>query len=208
MDEVEIKFERENLSGIVPVGSYLLDAAKRMGIRFEAACIPAAGAHFCLVEVRSGAELLSPLTAAETAWFANNGPAGNRRLACQARIEKAGEIAIMTEEKKKSTTDEAGVDDKNEQYKKEFAEMPLEKKIASLVQLEAIALGETFSFILNSPYLIFDKAMDVMAEFGFKKEADARRAARPEEHADESDNKHAKAKGGTRKRAPKEKPAE
>ena len=92
----------------------------------------------------------------------------------------------MTAEKKTEKATESEVDDKNEKYKKEFADMPLEKKIASLVQLEAIALGETFSFILNSPYMIFDKAMDVMAEFGFRKEENARVPKRPEEHEPES----------------------
>ena len=62
------------------------------------------------------------------------------------------------------------MEDRSEEYRKEFAEMPLEKKIANLVQLETIALGETVSFIINSPFKIADKVLDVMAEFGFKKE--------------------------------------
>ena len=89
----------------------------------------------------------------------------------------------MTKEKVKEEAPETeSTEDKNEQYRKEFAELPLEKKIANLVQLETIALGETVSFIFNSPFKVADKIMDVMAEFGFKKEEREKNSARPEEH--------------------------
>lgn len=206
MAEAEIRFERENLSGIVPVGTYLADAARRLGVRFDGPCETALGEHCCAVSIQQGGDLLSPLTAAETNHFSAIGGERGMRLACQAKIERPGEMVVMTKQKKKAETEEQKIDDKNEQYKKEFAEMPLEKKIASLVQLEAIALGETFSFILNSPFMIFDKAMDVMAEFGFKKEADARRATRPEEHTEsrEKSGNGAKTKSSTKKRSVKE----
>ena len=112
----------------------------------------------------------------------------------------------MTEEKEVKTepTAEKSAADANEQYRKEFAEMPLEKKIANLVQLETIAIGETVSFIINSPFAIADKLMDVMAEFGFRKEEQQKTAARPEEHKAASDASEAKAK---KKKTPKQKPA-
>ena len=151
MTEAEIRFERENLEGIVPVGTYLSDAARRFGIRFDDPCsIPECG-HGCSVTVTQGIDLLSPVTAAESEHFEAEGRGANERLACQARIESAGEIVVMTKEKKAAESEEETYKDKNEHYKKEFAEMPLEAKIASLVQLEAMALGETVSFILNSP---------------------------------------------------------
>src|SRR5687768_16395951 len=188
MAEVEARFEREKLEGVVPVGIYLFDAAKRFGIRFDGACIPESGLHFCSLSVRSGTNLLSAETKAETEHFAANGRKDGERLACQVRIEKPGEVVIMTEEKAaKEPTVEAPIDsDANEQYRKEFAEMPLEKKIANLVHLETIALGETVSFIINSPFKIADKLMDVMAEFGFRKEEQQKKAVRPEEHKREA----------------------
>lgn len=209
MNDVEIRFEREKLEGIVPVGTYLADAAKRLGVRFESNCDPETGEHSCLVTVVSGGDLLSPLTTTESAYFSAHGNTGKQRLADQAKMDKAGEIVVMTTEKKTEKATESEVDDKNEKYKKDFADMPLEKKIASLVQLEAIALGETFSFILNSPYMIFDKAMDVMAEFGLRKENAARRATRPEEHGADTTAGEEKAKPrGGRKRGHKEEHAE
>ncbi len=188
MGEVEIRFEREDQEGIVAAGTYLLDAAKRFGIRFEAACMPEEDTHFCSVIVKSGARLLSTETKAETKHFASRSRKTNERLACQARIENSGDVVIMTEEKevKKEPSVEAADSDTNEQYRKEFAEMPLEKKIANLVQLETIAFGDTVSFIINSPFKIADKVMDVMAEFGFRKEEQQKHAVRPEEHKAEA----------------------
>lgn len=206
MEEVEIKFEREGREGIVAPGTYLIDAAKRFGIRFEAPCVLDEDVHFCPVVITSGGERLSPETKAEQKYFATNGRNGNQRLACQVKIERSGEVVVMTEEKEVKTDPAAEQSEKdaNEKYRKEFAEMPLEKKIANLVQLETIAIGETVSFIINSPFHIADKVMDVMAEFGFRKEEQQKTAARPDEHKSASDGSSTQSK---KKKTPKQKPA-
>lgn len=187
MAEVELRFERENLEGVVAVGTYLLDAAKRLGVHFEDSCIAGSDIHFCSVVISSGAGLLSPETKTETEYFQMHGRRKGERLACQVRIKNPGEVVVMTEEKvKEEPKVEAPTDDSNEQYRKEFAEMPLEKKIANLVRLETIAFGETVSFIINSPFKVADKILDVAAEFGFKKEERQKESARPAEHKAEA----------------------
>lgn len=194
MSEVEVRFDREDQEGVVAAGTYLIDAAKRFGIRFEEECDVPNDVHFCSVEIKSGADLLSDETKVETDHFKANPRGLNERLACQARIDEPGEVVVMTKEKEKEKAPEADATaaDPNEAYRKEFADLPLEKKIANLVQLETIALGETVSFIINSPFAIADKVMDVMAEFGFKKEEREREAARPEEHKAETNGKSKK----------------
>jgi ferredoxin len=181
MADVDIKFEREGRDGIVAVGTYLIDAMKRFGIRTEEVCDPA-GEHFCAVTITEGADLLSPKTEVESKYFEANGGGEGERLACQVMIERPGSISIMTKKKKEEEAEEKS--EPAADFKKEFAEMPLEKKIANLVQLEAITLGDTFSFIANSPYLIFEKIGDIMAEFGMKLERDSKAATRPKEHVE------------------------
>jgi len=182
MGETEIKFERENRDGIIPVGTYLFDAARRLGIEVD--CERTGGSDLCAMEITSGRELLSDLTKAETGQLSEERRKNGERLACQAKIAKAGEISIMTKEKVK---DEKELEEeKKQEYRKEFEQLPLEKKIASLVELEAIALGETISFVFNSPFMIFEKAMDVLAEFGLKLEKDAKEATRPNEHGEKT----------------------
>src|SRR3982751_6344925 len=100
MDDIEIRFERENLEGIVPVGTYLIDAAKRLGVRLPDGCDAESNEHSCEITVTAGGDLLSPMTSAEATYFSAGAGTPNRRLADQARIDKPGEIVIMTAEKK------------------------------------------------------------------------------------------------------------
>ena len=191
MDEALVRFEREHLEGVVAVGTYLRDAAKRMGISYAGPCSQAEDVHFCAMQITTGIDLLSPMTGAEREYYNRNSRGTNERLGCQTRVAAPGEIIIMTE-KKQEETQSAETEQPEERYKKEFAELPLEKKIATLVQFEAIALGETVSYLINSPFKVFDKAMDVMAEFGFRKDTEEKAAARPKEH-----------RSGTKKKAPR-----
>ncbi len=178
MEEVEIKFEREDLTGVIPVGTYLFDAARRMGIEVE--CERLGESDACAMRITSGGELLSAVTKAETEHLSDERRSNGERLACQAKIERAGDITIMTT--KKAEPEKPDYEAKKETYRKEFEELPLEKKIASLVELEAITLGETFSFIINSPSMIFGKLVSVLAELGLKLEDDAKKQTRPAEH--------------------------
>jgi len=178
MEEVEIKFERENVEGVIPVGTYLFDAARRLGIEID--CERLGESDLCAMRIKNGGGLLSETTKAEIKHLTSKRRKNGERLACQAKIERAGEIEIMTTKKKEK--EKPSEEARTEEYRKQFEELPLEKKIASLVELEAIALGETFSFVLNSPYKIFDKVLDVLAEFGLKIETSAKEATRPSEH--------------------------
>jgi ferredoxin len=176
--EVEVKFEREDISGVVPVGSYLFDAARRMGIEVD--CERRGESDLCAMRVKEGGELLSETTKAEKEHLTAKRRKNGERLACQAKFEQTGEVVIMTTKKKEA--EKPAVEEKYEAYRKEFEELPLEKKVANLLQLEAITFSETISFVLNSPSMIVGKIMDVMAEFGLKMEDDAKKATRPNEH--------------------------
>jgi len=181
MKDAEVRFERENAEGLVALGSYLSDAAKRFGVKFEAECVPAAGEHYCQLHIVDGSEFLSEKTSTENDANLDKG----WRIACHAKIEKAGEIVVMTKEKPAEVKEDK---DQAEDYRKRFEELPLEKKMAELVRLESIALSETLNFVVNSPYKIADKVMDFLAEFGFKAETEKKEAAKPEEHRTNGSN--------------------
>ncbi len=176
--EVEVKFEREDISGVVPVGSYLFDAARRMGIEVE--CERRGESDLCAMRIKEGGELLSETTKAEKEHLTAKRRKNGERLACQAKFEQTGEVVIMTTKKKEE--EKPADEEKYEAYRKGFEELPLEKKVADLLHFEAIAFSETVSFVLNSPSMIVEKIMDVMAEFGLKIEDDAKKAKRPNEH--------------------------
>jgi ferredoxin len=203
MEEVDIKFERENLSGLVAAGTYLFDAARRFGIEVE--CERTGASDACAMQILQGRELLSDLTKAEIEQLSDERRKNGERLACQAKIEKSGEVTIMTKEKVQE--EKQPEEEKKETFRKEFEDLPLEKKIASLLELEAIALGETVSFVLNSPYMVFQKAMDVMAEFGLKFEKEAKEATRPEEHKAEEATGENATENGSENKEEKKKPS-
>ena len=109
--------------------------------------------------------------------------------------------------KKSEPVEEAKTEEREEAYRKEFTELPLEKKIANLVQLEAIALSETFAFVINSPFKVFEKVGDVLAEFGFKKEEEEKRKARPAENGSgDASSSGKKQKAAAEKRGESEPP--
>lgn len=180
MTQADIKFERENLEGLIPIGTYLIDAAHRMGVDIDDECGRRGECDSCAVTVTSGMEFLSGVTAAEKEHLTEARLKKGERLTCQAKIERIGEIVIMTKEKK--VKEQPKEEEIKEEYAKEFRDLPLEKKIASLVELEAIALGDTLSFIINSPSHIVGKVMDVLAEFGLKMEKEDKDSKKPEEH--------------------------
>lgn len=181
MTDPEIKFKREEIDGIVAVGTYLSDAARRFGIKAIDKCDLLTNVHKCKLRVIDGSDLLSTRTEIEVKLAADSGLETDERLACQTKIENSGEIVLMTSEEVK-TEEQDKATDTVENYRKNFEEMPLEKKIADLVRFEAITFSETLSFIFNSPYHIGGKFLDVLAEFGLKKDAAEKAAIRPEEH--------------------------
>lgn len=192
--ETEITFNPSGRNGLVAVGTYLLDAAKRLGVEME--CEEYGESEVCVAKVTQGANLLSPPTKFELEYLSEDRRKHGSRLASQAKIEKEGEIIVMVKEKKAPEQPEE--EKRAKQSRKEFEELPLEKKVAKLLELEFITLGETVSFVFNSPFKVVDKIMDVMAEFGLKMDKETKNARRPDEHK-EAETNGAKKKGQNKK---------
>ncbi|MFV0390026.1 MAG: 2Fe-2S iron-sulfur cluster-binding protein [Pyrinomonadaceae bacterium] len=189
MGEVYIDFGSEGHAATVATGTYLLDAARRVGIKV--ACdddniVDEAykdKKHFCVVIVSEGVELLSEPTKLEKEQLGDTGLKKGNRLACQARVEKSGEISVMFE-KKKTQGDKTKKEEKlGEEYRADFEEMPLSEKYSSLLDLELIALRDTIEFVVNSPYEVAGKVVEVLAGFGMKIDKKEREAKVPAEHA-------------------------
>jgi uncharacterized 2Fe-2S/4Fe-4S cluster protein (DUF4445 family) len=131
---VNIKFEPEGRSGIIAEGTYLWDAAKRLGVFLPAECEGRGECDTCAVVVREGATLLSSLTEREREHLSPERLATGERLACQAKVERAGELVLepVPATERAETSEEA-----IKEFRKEFREMPLDKKLATLVELES-----------------------------------------------------------------------
>jgi 2Fe-2S ferredoxin len=181
---VNIKFEPDDRSGIIAEGTYLWDAAKRLGIYLPAECEGRGECDTCAVVVEQGATLLSSLTEAERKQLSPERLASGERLACQARVEHGGELVLrpvpVTE--RAETAEEAAKD-----FRREFRELPLDRKLATLVELEAVTMMQTLNSLANSPFSLVEKVMGFMAGRGRQLDRREREARRPVEHQTSKD---------------------
>ncbi|HEX8137199.1 MAG TPA: 2Fe-2S iron-sulfur cluster-binding protein [Pyrinomonadaceae bacterium] len=176
---VDIKFQPDGHSGIVAEGTYLWDAAKRLGVHLPADCEGRGECDTCSLVVERGATLLSSLTEAERKQLSPERLAAGERLACQTRVEHGGELVLrpvpVTE---RAETEEETIKD----LRKEFRELPLGRKLATLVELEAVTMAQTLSALTNSPFSFVEKVMDFMAGKGRLMSQREREERRPVEH--------------------------
>jgi hypothetical protein len=182
--EAEITFQPDGRSGLVAVGTYLSEAANRFGIFHSEDLAEGVGDYHWVARVTTGLDLLSWPTQEEIDNLSEENRVKGERFAYQTKIERAGELVVEMVQTEKEKTEEELKQERFEAYQKEFGELPLGQKVSSLMQLEAITLGETFNFLLGLPYVIGDQVMGVLATFGKQMDEAAKTAGRPKEHAE------------------------
>jgi ferredoxin len=155
---VSITFEPSGISGVVAQGTYLIDAARRMGAPLGTGCTAGKGeCPACLISVKTGAELLSPPSLAEENQLGNDHLDQSLRLACQVKLENQGDVVVMVATRpqtRPTATDTAA------ELQKKFGALPLRQKLATLMQLEAITASETFDAAIEKPLALGSKAFD------------------------------------------------
>ena len=150
-------------TGLVADGTCLLDAARRHGIDLPTECGGRGECDTCAVVVEAGAALLSDVTEAERARLGAERLAAGERLACEARAERAGDLSLrpVPQAARAETTEETARD-----FKEEFKQLPLRKKIATLAGLEAEVAYETLVRAVDLPFEIMGKGLDLLAGRG------------------------------------------
>ena len=176
---VEWKVEGEGHSGVVAEGTYLWDAARRLGVRLPAECEGRGECDTCAVVVEEGATLLSGLTAAERERLSPERLAAGERLACQAKVERGGDLVLrpVPTTERAETTNEVVRD-----IREEFRQMPLQKKLATLAELEAVTAFQTLDRIASLPFAVIEKGLDLLAGRGRRLAERERASRRPSEH--------------------------
>src|ERR687895_1455297 len=91
---INVEFAPDGRHGVVAEGTYLWDAAKRLGLRLPAECEGRGECDTCAVVVEEGATLLSTLTAAERERLSPERLLAGERLACQSKVERAGDLVL------------------------------------------------------------------------------------------------------------------
>ena len=156
---VSITFEPSGLSGVVAEGTYLIDAARRMGVVLGEGCtIGKAECPSCLISVKAGSNLLSAPSAAELKQLADEDLDQSLRLACQVKLEFPGDVVVMASARKTG----APPRDTPAEVRKDFGALPLSQKLATLVQLEAITMSEAFDTAIEKPLAFGARTMDAI----------------------------------------------
>ena len=173
---VEWKVGEEGRNGIVAEGTYLWDAAKRLGVRLAAECGGRGECDTCAVIVEEGATLLSGLTGAERVRLSPERLGAGERLACQTKVERGGSLVVrpVPATEREETTDETA-----KEWREEFRRMPLKKKLATLVGLEADVAYEALLRAADIPFQVFGKGLDLLASRGRKLGESERARKRP-----------------------------
>ena len=176
---VDIRFQPEGRNGLVAEGTYLLDAAKRLGVSLPTECGGRGECDTCAVIVEEGATLLSSLSEAERARLSPERLAAGERLACQAKVERGGEVVLrpVPQTERAETSAETAKD-----LRKDFRDLPLKRKVTTLVELEAVTLFQTLNAIIDVPFAIGGKVLDLMAGWGRTLDKRDHELHRPAEH--------------------------
>jgi ferredoxin len=159
---VSITFEPSGISGVVAQGTYLIDAARRMGASLGSGCTAGKGeCPSCVVSVKTGAELLSPPSLAEEKQLGVEYLDQSYRLACQAKIENHGEVVVMATTVSPHHTEPANDE---AELRKKFGALPLGKKLATLMQLEVITMSEAFDSAIEKPLAFGSKTFGAILD--------------------------------------------
>lgn len=155
---VSITFEPSGISGLVAEGTYLIDAARRMGVSLGAGCTVGKGeCPACLVSVKAGAGSLSSPSVAEETQLGTEHLGQGLRLACHVKLENHGEVVVMGATRPARTTTTS---DTASELLKKFGTLPLSKKIATLLQFETITMSEAFDAAIEKPLAFGSKTFD------------------------------------------------
>ncbi|MDT7542297.1 MAG: hypothetical protein QOE33_2201 [Acidobacteriota bacterium] len=176
---VNVEFTPDGQHGVVAEGTYLWDAAKRLGVRLPAECEGRGECDTCAVTVREGATLLSSLTNSEREHLSPERLAAGQRLACQAKVVLAGTLVLwpVPQPEREPTTEES-----KRELSKEFKDLPLQKQLTTLVELEIIAVSQTFRAISGVAISTLERGLDAVVGLGRARARRQRVSHRPPEH--------------------------
>lgn len=152
--DIEIKFEPDGPSGPVAEGTSVLDAARRLGFQ-----IPECGVcdGSCAITAVAGRTLLSAVTDLERKQLGPKRLGAGDRLACQCQAERGGELVLRlaaASERARSA------EDTTRDLRQEFSELPFDRKIATLMQLETVAVTQAFEKITDASVSLGKKIFD------------------------------------------------
>jgi len=153
---VQITFEPDGGNGLVAEGAYIWEAAKRLGVILPAECKGRGDCDSCAVVIVRGRELLSEPTSAEERLLRRDRlehPSRIERLACQAVLEKQGDIIVRLPVRAE--------DQKKREPANTFRDLPFKEKVGALIELEAITITAALNSVRGGYHALIDKFLNL-----------------------------------------------
>ena len=157
---VQITFEPDKGSGLVAEGTYIWEAAKRMGVSLPAECKGRGECDSCAVVIVRGGELLSAATSAEEKMLGRDRleqTGQTERLACQARLDKQGEITVSFAPAREG-------EQKQSEFANTFRGLPFKEKVGALIELEAVTITGALNSVRGSYHALVAKFLNLTPE--------------------------------------------
>jgi 2Fe-2S ferredoxin len=158
---VEITFLPQGRSGLVANNTFVVDAARRLGVEIPTDCGRRGECDSCTVFIDSGESILSPVTAAENQFLGAEKLARGGRLACQARVVHDGSVVVRSEIPEKPVEPPRDITT-------DFKDLPLSRKVSTLFEFEAVTLFQALNELADVPYKAVGKVLDFAATRGKK----------------------------------------
>ena len=154
---VQITFEPDSGSGLVAEGTYIWEAARRLGVRVAAECQGRGECDSCAVVIETGRDLLSPATSAEVKMLGREyleDLSQARRLACQTILAKQGEIIVRLApgEEGKQQQRESG---------NSLRGLPFKEKVGALIELEAVTITSAANSLRGGYHALIEKFLNL-----------------------------------------------
>jgi ferredoxin len=149
---VQITFEPEGSSGLVAEGSYIWEAARRLGVVIPVECKGRGECDSCAVVIARGAELLAAESGAEVQMLGRerlDDPVKPERLACQTVLERPGEISVRLAPAREA---EQG---------RTLRGLPFKDKVGALIELEAITVTEALNSLRSGYHSLIGKFLNL-----------------------------------------------
>lgn len=172
---VAITFQPDDRSGLIAEGTYLIDAAKRMGLRLPADCRERGECTACVVSIVAGHSLLSEPTKAESKMLTEERLAKDHRLSCQTKLERSGELIVrLVPEAVEDPGDQQGSPLRN-------------NKFATMVEREAQQVLKSVDAIMDKSRAAGENMLDRFVSRARLARERERESKRPPEHRKRSD---------------------
>jgi uncharacterized 2Fe-2S/4Fe-4S cluster protein (DUF4445 family) len=146
---VEITFAEDGGQGLVAEGTSLWEAGRRLGVELRADCNGRGECDSCAVVIAAGAEFLSLVNESEELRLGSQRLAAGERLACQARVARAGAVKVNVAPARPAAAREA------------LRDLSLSQQVGAFIEVQATMMSEAVNTLRGKSDWLVEKFLNL-----------------------------------------------